>query len=165
MKVLDVAQRELGRTTTTSPGQTLLDTLILTQKQLNIKGRFSRYESELVAWVNKILESVIRHGQLAPLVVGYLRRLQVPLLKIALLDQRFLNQAQHPARELLNELAVSAASWQHTDDPQLQSPVITTIDRITRTIIEDFTDDIRLIEQLLTQLLSSQGRSKHAPSY
>ena len=54
-----------------------------------------------------------------------IRRLQLPLLRVALQDQAFFVQATHPARELLNTVAETAASWLDKDDvdPQLLLPL------------------------------------------
>lgn len=48
-------------------------------------------------------------------------RLQVPLMQAALRDRQFFLRPQHPARELLNAVAESGATWQSEDDldPQL----------------------------------------------
>lgn len=50
-----------------------------------------------------------------------LTRLQVPLAQAALRDRQFFLRPQHPARELLNAVAESGATWQSEEDldPQL----------------------------------------------
>src|SRR5690606_33293094 len=54
-----------------------------------------------------------------------IRRLQLPLLRVALQDQSFFVQPRHPARELLNTVAETAANWLDKDDvdPQLLLPL------------------------------------------
>ena len=54
-----------------------------------------------------------------------IRRLQLPLLRVALQDQTFFVQARHPARELLNTVAETAARWLDSEDldPQLLLPL------------------------------------------
>ena len=54
-----------------------------------------------------------------------LRRLQMPLLRVALQDRAFFVRPQHPARELLNAVAESGARWldQNDVDPQLLAPL------------------------------------------
>src|SRR5690606_13431106 len=68
------------------------------------------------------LEGEIRSD--AP-AAALIRRLQLPLLRVALQDQAFFVQATHPARELLNTVAETAASWLDQDDldPQLLTPL------------------------------------------
>ncbi|TCK18981.1 uncharacterized protein DUF1631 [Thiogranum longum] len=77
-------------------------------------------------------------------------RLQIPLLKVALLDSNFFSRKSHPARQLLNRLASAAVGWdesQGTDDP-----LFTRIESIVQTILDDFEDDLGLFETLLSEL-------------
>ncbi len=77
-------------------------------------------------------------------------RLQIPVLKIALLDREFFSSKSHPARQLLNRLAAVAVGWneQHGD----KDPLYLKIQSIVQTIVEEFDDDIRLFETLLNDL-------------
>lgn len=53
------------------------------------------------------------------------RRLQLPLLRVALQDRAFFVRGHHPARRLLNTVAESAAKWLDKDDydPQMLLPL------------------------------------------
>ena len=61
-----------------------------------------------------------------------LARLQVPLVRAALQDRGFFVREQHPARELLNSVAESGATWLAGDetDPQLQARLRQVVDRV-----------------------------------
>ncbi len=77
-------------------------------------------------------------------------RLQIPLLKVALLDNNFFSRKSHPARQLLNRLASTAVGWdesQGNDDP-----LYTMIESIVQTILDEFEDDLGLFETLLSDL-------------
>jgi Protein of unknown function (DUF1631) len=77
-------------------------------------------------------------------------RLQIPVLKVALMEREFFTRKSHPARQLLNRLASSAVSWnekQGTDDPLYRK-----IESIVQTILDKFEDDTRLFETLLNDL-------------
>ncbi len=77
---------------------------------------------ELLDLLYQQLESELRRD--AP-TAGLVRQLQVPLLRMALLDRAFFLRSQHPARQLLNTVAESAARWMDRDelDPQLIEPL------------------------------------------
>jgi len=79
-------------------------------------------------------------------------RLQIPLLKVALLDNKFFSRKSHPARRLLNRLATTAVDWdeQHGN----KDPLYLKIQSIVQTILNDFEDDISLFETLLADLES-----------
>jgi hypothetical protein len=77
-------------------------------------------------------------------------RLQIPLLKVALLEREFFTRKSHPARQLLNRLAATAVGWdeqQGNDDP-----VFRKVESIVQTIIDKFEDDTSLFAQLLEDL-------------
>jgi len=44
-------------------------------------------------------------------------RTQISIMKVALSDTDFFNNENHPARALLNELALAGIAWTETDDP------------------------------------------------
>lgn len=63
-----------------------------------------------------------------------LTRLQVPLVQAALRDRQFFLRPQHPARELLNAVAESGATWQSEDDldPQLLHHLHQSVDFVVK---------------------------------
>ena len=77
-------------------------------------------------------------------------RLQIPVLKVALMDREFFTRKSHPARQLLNRLASTAVSWDEklgNDDPLYRK-----IESIVQTIVDKFEDDASLFETLLNDL-------------
>ncbi len=79
-----------------------------------------------------------------------IRRLQLPLLRVALQDQAFFVQATHPARELLNTVAETAASWLDKDDvdPQLLLPLQQAVSHV----VERYDGDTAVFEASNAQL-------------
>ena len=73
-----------------------------------------------------------------------IRRLQLPLLRVALQDQAFFVQATHPARELLNTVAETAANWldQEDLDPQLLAPLQQAVSHV----VDEFDGDNAVFE-------------------
>ncbi len=77
-------------------------------------------------------------------------RLQIPVLKVALMEREFFTRKSHPARQLLNRLAANAVSWdesQGSDDPLYRK-----IESTVQTIVDKFEDDTGLFETLLNEL-------------
>ncbi len=68
---------------------------------------------ELLSMLYGQIESEVRAD--AP-AAALIRRLQLPLLRVALQDRAFFVRGQHPARQLLNTVAESAARWLDKDD-------------------------------------------------
>ena len=77
---------------------------------------------ELISMLYGQIEEEIRSD--AP-GAALIRRLQLPLLRVALQDRAFFVRGHHPARRLLNTLAESAAKWLDKDDydPQMLLPL------------------------------------------
>jgi hypothetical protein len=73
-----------------------------------------------------------------------LRKLQLPLLRVALQDRAFFVRSQHPARQLLNAIAESGARWLDDDDldPQLLEPLQQAVDAV----VEKFDGDPSVFE-------------------
>jgi hypothetical protein len=77
-------------------------------------------------------------------------RLQIPLLKVALLEREFFTRKSHPARQLLNRLAATGVGWdeqQGNDDPLYRK-----VESIVQTIVDKFEDDTSLFARLLEDL-------------
>jgi hypothetical protein len=81
-----------------------------------------------------------------------LRRLQLPLLRVALQDRAFFVRAQHPARQLLNTVAETAAKWLDKDDfdPQLLLP----LQQAVTHVVEKYDGDNVVFEASNQQLQS-----------
>lgn len=86
---------------------------------------------ELLDMLYKQIEREVRSdAPAAPL----LRKLQLPLLRVALQDRGFFVRAQHPARQLLNVVAESGARWLDDDDvdPQLLEPLQQAVEQVVQ---------------------------------
>jgi hypothetical protein len=83
-------------------------------------------------------------------IKALLARLQIPVLKVAMLDGAFFAKKTHPARQLVNALAAAGLGWaptMGTDDPLYR-----TIERIVRRIIDGFGDNLGIFEELRVEL-------------
>ncbi|MEN8761127.1 MAG: DUF1631 family protein [Thiogranum sp.] len=79
-----------------------------------------------------------------------LGRLQIPLIKVAMLDREFFSQKAHPARQLLNGLAATAVSW---DEQRGQAdPSYRKVEAIVQVIVDEFETDTSLFKTLLDEL-------------
>ncbi len=74
-------------------------------------------------------------------------RLQIPMLKVALMDKEFFSRRLHPARRLLNNLARAALGW--TDDgDRSENSLYGRISSVVKRVIDGFEDDPSLFENL-----------------
>jgi serine/threonine protein phosphatase PrpC len=77
-------------------------------------------------------------------------RLQIPMLKVALIDKSFFSKKSHPARKLLNTLAEAALGWnEHHDDG---GAYYNQVEEYVRKVLEEFEDSIDVFGVVLEQL-------------
>ncbi len=79
-----------------------------------------------------------------------LGRLQIPILKVAVIDETFFSKGNHPARKLLNEMAHAAVGW--TED--IEGGVFSLkekVEQIVTKIINEFDDDVSLFKESLDE--------------
>lgn len=77
-------------------------------------------------------------------------RLQIPVVKVAMLDREFFARRFHPARRLLNTLADAAVGWNETregDDRLLE-----VARRVVHRVLREFVDDVAVFAEALEEL-------------
>ena len=72
-------------------------------------------------------------------------RLQIPMLKVAIIDKDFFNQKKHPARKLLDSISRASLGWSegHTDE----QPLIDKTEEVVNFLISEFDEDISVFEE------------------
>jgi hypothetical protein len=77
-------------------------------------------------------------------------RLQIPLLKVAMLDKSFFSDKEHPARALLNEISrVSVAAGKNLAQ---DSPVFEKIKEVVNRVLNEFEKDQTVFVELLAEM-------------
>ncbi|MCP4272594.1 MAG: DUF1631 domain-containing protein, partial [Gammaproteobacteria bacterium] len=75
-------------------------------------------------------------------------RLQIPILKVAVIDDTFFSKGNHPARKLLNEMAHAGVGWTQETETGIYS-LKEKIESIVIRIIDEFDDDIAIFSESL----------------
>ncbi len=108
---------------------------------------------ELLAMLYGHLEEDIRSD--AP-SASLVRDLQIPLLRVALQDHSFFTRQEHPARQLLNTVAESAARW--IEEPTVDPRLLVALRHAVAHVIQHYQDDTKVFAegnaQLQAQLLA-----------
>ena len=111
--------------------------------------------------VTMLFDFILDDDNLQSEVKAVISRLQIPILKVGLIDKTFFSNRKHSARLLLNELAHTGVSW----DPEDKSsePMLVKIRAIVETVCSDFSDDVAIFRVLLDDFLDfKQEFSKRA---
>ena len=106
-------------------------------------------ETELnaIELVNQLFVSIINDPELSDPVKAQISRLQIPYIKVALLDITFLKEEAHPARLLLNELAALGVGVSDR-----ASPVLAEIQTVVELTIRNFQHDLNIFIKLLERI-------------
>jgi len=74
-------------------------------------------------------------------------RLQIPVLKAAIIDRDFFLTSEHPARRLVDALAAAAVGW--TPEMGETDPLYQCIDSTVKRVLAEFDHDLGLFRELL----------------
>jgi hypothetical protein len=110
----------------------------------------SGVDEDTIDLVGMLFEFILEDRNLPAEMQVMLARLQIPYLKVALLDRRLFAHKSHPARQLLDALADAAKGWsaESDRDGRLFDKTRTIVERLLR----DFDDDVDLFNRLATEL-------------
>lgn len=111
--------------------------------------QMTREDADTVDLVGMIFRYMLDDPNLHDSVKSLLSHLHTPYLKLALLDKTFLDNYQHSARLLLNNLADIGSRWVKEDNDRIVLPKLKTV---VETILKGFTDDPGLFDDLLEDL-------------
>ncbi len=150
----DLMQRlgGLQNSTMTSENGQVLPLSVLLSRVLN-QGPDQRLpvnqvDGDVINLVAMLFEFILDDRQLPPVMKMLIGRLQIPVLKVALLDRSFFNRGGHPARKLLNELAMAGIGWTPRSDSQ-RDPLREKVEWVVERLLNEFTDNVELFDELL----------------
>ena len=110
-------------------------------------------DEDVINLVSMLFEFILDDRNLPGSLRALIGRLQIPMLKVAVIDKSFFSRGSHPARRLLNEIASAALGWGGRDDSQRDS-LYTRIDQIVQRLLHDFVDDPAIFTELLVDFLA-----------
>jgi hypothetical protein len=120
-------------------------------------GSISRQDSDVIDLISMLFESILDDRAVPDSVRILLARLQIPMLKVALVDRSFFNKPKHPARRLLNMLAKAGIGLDDSMGAE-NNPRLSEIERVVTSVLEGLTDDLGLFESLAEQFETFMAR-------
>ncbi|WP_277053106.1 DUF1631 domain-containing protein [Zestomonas thermotolerans] len=113
-------------------------------------------DEDVINLVSMLFEFILDDRNLPDSLKALIGRLQIPMLKVAVLDKTFFGRGSHPARRLLNEIASAALGWADQGDVQRDS-LYQKIEQIVQRLLNDFVDDPAIFSELLADFLAFIG--------
>ncbi|WP_422138696.1 DUF1631 family protein [Endozoicomonas sp. ALC020] len=108
-------------------------------KDKGVKQKLSPRHRDLINVVGMLFEFILDDHELPDEVKKLIGLLQIPVLKLTLLEENFLTDRHHAARELLNDM--TSAGMRTTLEPETEKPVIELIEDTIKYIIKHFTEN------------------------
>ena len=125
--------------------------------------RSTQLEAMTIELVAMLFDFIFDTRDLPDGIKALLARLQIPVLKAAMLDGAFFAKKSHPSRVLVNALANAGLGW----SPSMGSadPLYKKLEEIVHRILNDFTDNLSLFDELredLAQFLAAEEATAEA---
>lgn len=137
-----------------------LDQLLIRASSNSKEARVvGQVDDDVINLVAMLFEFILDDRNLPDSLKALIARLQIPLLKVAVLDKTFFNRGNHPARRLLNEIASAALGWSDHDSERRDN-LYQKIENIVQRTLTEFTDDPNIFNELLADFIAFTGNER-----
>jgi hypothetical protein len=121
-----------------------------TQRQLQAfrqenQHQFNGTDAQTIDVVSMLFDFFFNDEALPAPIKVLIGRLQIPILKVAIIDKDFFNQKKHPARKLLDGISRASLGW--SDYPGEEQALIDKTDEIVNFLVNEFNDDIGVFDE------------------
>ena len=102
--------------------------------------------------VAMLFDAIFNDPDLPATLRAEIAKLQIPVLKVALIDKAFFSNKRHPARRLLDAIASSAIGRNDADEPRLIAKIHAIVDEVVagfETDIDIFATQVKKLEEFL----------------
>ncbi|MGN6521349.1 MAG: DUF1631 domain-containing protein [Dokdonella sp.] len=113
--------------------------------------RVSSADEDTIDLVGMLFEYILQDRNLPAQMQALFGRLQIPYLKVAILDKHLFAQKSHPARRLLDLLADAGKSW--SEEADRDHRLYERIKSCVETVLRDFDDDVGVFERELASFV------------
>ena len=113
-------------------------------------GRLNQIDNDTIDVISMIFDLILDDRSLPDSVKALIGRLQIPILKAAIIDRNFFRHKNHPARRLINKLAYAGVGWSE-DCEATQDRLYKKMEAVVTRIQEEFDSDLHIFEELLSE--------------
>ena len=105
-------------------------------------------DSDVINLVSMLFDFILEDRRLPEAMQALIGRLQIPMVKVALVDPAFFERGGHPARKLLNELSSAALVWNEGSESS-RDPLYEKMESAVSRILNEYSDDVSVFESVL----------------
>jgi hypothetical protein len=102
-------------------------------------------DEDTIDLVGMLFEYILRDRNLPAQMQAVLGRLQIPYLKVALLDKHLFAQKAHPARQLLDVMAQASMGWSEESDRDRR--LYDKVNETVELILKEFDEDLAIFDR------------------
>lgn len=133
----------------------------LLHNETQTAAAINQVDDDVINLVSMMFEFILDDRNLAAPMKVLIGRLQIPMVKVAIADKTFFSRGGHPARRLLNEMAMACLGWQEPiEDNHRKDTLFTKMEEMVQTILSEFDSEVSLFERLLLEFRSYLDKEK-----
>lgn len=133
----------------------------IVKKRLSENGKagaqIGAKDNELIDITDRLFDTLLEQVGVSNVLKKWLKRLKLSVLKVVLLDDSFFSDHNHPARQVINQLA-RLAGTKRTPNRSVER----SLEYFTGRIINEYTGDLALFEELLIEINHLVSRQEEA---
>ena len=114
-------------------------------------GSMGQADDDTVNLVGMLFDYILNDRNLAIPMKALIGRLQIPILRVAIIDKTFFGKTSHPARQLLNELSSAGIGWSSSAELK-RDALYNKIESIVLRVLNNLKDDLAIFGSLVTEL-------------
>lgn len=122
----------------------------------------SAADTNIIELVGMMFEYMLKEENLPNIVKALLSRLHTPLLKVAVIDNRFFTESEHSARKLLNNMTAAGIRW--VEEDRLDRGIFPKLKDIVDKVLLEFKENVEIFDALLEELAKAVGELDHRAS-
>ena len=110
-------------------------------------------DHDAINLVAMLFQFILDDRNLAAPMKALIARLQIPIIKVAMLDKSFFSKGGHPARKLLNEIAHASIGWMQPENIE-RDPLYAKVSTVVNRLLNEFEGDASLFDEILTDFIA-----------
>lgn len=116
-------------------------------------------DQDTINFVGALFQFILDGDALAESLKGLIARLQIPILKMAMLDKGLFSHEEHPARKLLSALVSAGIGWSPVAGAE-RDPLYKKTEEVVMCILRDFSVDTQVFVDACDNFLSFDEKAK-----
>lgn len=129
-------------------------------KETVLGDKLGHADAMTIEVVAMLFDYIFDDKQMPDPIKALIGRLQIPVLKAAMIDQAFFSKKTHPTRRLLNMLADAATGWE--SNLTHESPIYQKVANIVQKILDTFEDDLSVFDATIEEFQQFIDEQEHA---